>query len=304
MDGVTQVATDLGAVKKAGHFLVLVQDRTAGGNLTWLESCVRARTLPQSRESGVFVSPGTEKPSSVQRRNAPPSRSGGGLPVSQRRGNAPRPDRQRGASPERGACLVFVPGTRATPRAAPGPLGEGSPDEEPGQCGSVGRRSGAVAVNRPDTRPDTDGSVGTAAPRQASVALRGEQCLFSWPPFSLLCPPGLSSPLQGKRWRSVTPAVFTVVFFSPGPKVCSLVFGHTRFSFRGLSRARRAGGPAAFLLLPLPRPGAVPLGSPGDGPNKSSLCARRSGSAPGVSPLCPAGRRRARPPSRAPFPAS
>lgn len=80
-DGVTQVATYLGEVKKAGHFSILVQNRTAGGNLTWLESYVRTKTLTQSRKSGVFVSPGIKKTSLVKWRNASPSRSGGGLPV-------------------------------------------------------------------------------------------------------------------------------------------------------------------------------------------------------------------------------
>lgn len=65
MDGVTQVATYLAEVKKPKllffFFLVLVRNRTAGGNLTWLESYVRAKTLTQSRKSGVFVSPGIKK---------------------------------------------------------------------------------------------------------------------------------------------------------------------------------------------------------------------------------------------------
>lgn len=61
MDGVTQVAAYLGEVKKAGHFSVLVQNRTAGGNLTWLESYITAKSLTQSRKSGVFVSPGIKK---------------------------------------------------------------------------------------------------------------------------------------------------------------------------------------------------------------------------------------------------
>lgn len=61
MDGVTQVATYLAEVKKPKLFLVLVQKRTAGGNLTWLESYVRAKILMQSRKSEVFVSPGIKK---------------------------------------------------------------------------------------------------------------------------------------------------------------------------------------------------------------------------------------------------
>lgn len=81
MDGITQVATYLREVKQARHFSVLVQNRTAGGNLTWLESYVRAKTLTQSRKSGVFVSPGVKKTFLVKQCKASPSRSGGGLPV-------------------------------------------------------------------------------------------------------------------------------------------------------------------------------------------------------------------------------
>lgn len=55
------MTTYLGEPKKAGRFLVSLQNRTAGGSLTWLESYVRAKTLAHSRKSGVFVSRGIKK---------------------------------------------------------------------------------------------------------------------------------------------------------------------------------------------------------------------------------------------------
>lgn len=62
-------------------FSILVQNRTAGGSLTWLESYVRAKTLTKSRKSGVIVSPGIKKTSLVKWCNISPYHFGGGLPV-------------------------------------------------------------------------------------------------------------------------------------------------------------------------------------------------------------------------------
>lgn len=47
-------------------FSILVQNRTAGGSLTWLESYVRAKALTKSRKSRVLVSPGIKKTSLVK----------------------------------------------------------------------------------------------------------------------------------------------------------------------------------------------------------------------------------------------
>lgn len=62
-------------------FSILVQNRTAGGSLTWLESYVRAKALTKSRKSGVLVSPGIKKTSLVKWCNISPYHFGGGLPV-------------------------------------------------------------------------------------------------------------------------------------------------------------------------------------------------------------------------------
>lgn len=62
-------------------FSILVQNRTAGGSLPWLESYVRAKALTKSRKSGVLVSPGIKNTSSVKWCNISPYHFGGGLPV-------------------------------------------------------------------------------------------------------------------------------------------------------------------------------------------------------------------------------
>lgn len=110
----------------------------------------------------------------------------------------------------------------------PGPLGEGArrpPFQRRGGkprrfAGGVRWQSGAVTVNRPDTRPDTNTSVATTAPRQTSVTLRGERCPFApgrpSPPSAL---PGRIH-LHGGKWR---PGVEEQC---PGPPLMSAVEGH------------------------------------------------------------------------------
>lgn len=62
-------------------FSILVQNRTAGGSLTWLESYVRAKALTKSRKSHVLVSPGIKNTSLVKWCNISSYHFGGGLPV-------------------------------------------------------------------------------------------------------------------------------------------------------------------------------------------------------------------------------
>lgn len=178
MDGITQVATYLGEVKKAGPFPFWF--RTAGGSLTWLESYVRAKALTKRRKSGVLVSPGIKKTSLVKWCNISPYHFRGGLPVTTpacisalEMSLVPKGSRR-----DCRACSLFGFGPgEAVARRNGIHVGAGDWDtwvrapvafpsirgRKPGRFGGVSRQSGAVTVNRPDTRPDADTSVATTA---------------------------------------------------------------------------------------------------------------------------------------------
>lgn len=162
-------------------FSILVQNRTAGGSLTWLESYIRAKALMKSRKSGVLVSPGIKKTSLVKWCNISPYHFRGGLPVTNPAcisalemslvpkgsrsdcracslfgfGPGEAVERRNGIRAGAGDCGPLVEDARRPPFRQRG--------RKPGRFGGVRRQSGAVRVNRPDTRPDADTSVATTA---------------------------------------------------------------------------------------------------------------------------------------------
>lgn len=100
-----------------------------------------------------------------------------------------------------------------------------------GGFGGIRGRSGAVTVNRPDARPDTDTSVATSHSMTDICDIeRGAMPFRAWLPFSLLCPrrspPRPNSPFRGKR-RHPAPPVLSAAqghpcyFSPPGPGLLS-----------------------------------------------------------------------------------
>lgn len=230
----------------------MVQNRTAGGSLTWLESYVRAKTLTQSRKTGVFVSPGIKKTSLAKRCHASPSWSGGGLPVT-----APAcvnglemPLAPEGSRSEHRAWGLpgFCPGEATGSRGTgawpcrgwgPGPLGEGvhrPPFQRKGR--KPGRFGGAVGKSvLSQLIALTPGQIpATRWPLLLSTDIcdieRGAMPFCAWPPFIPLCPPEPIHLSQGK-WkpgeksgaqahRSCQQQEVTPVTFLPRSHICSL----------------------------------------------------------------------------------
>ncbi|XP_016152450.1 PREDICTED: vascular endothelial growth factor A [Ficedula albicollis] len=188
-------------------FSILVQNRTAGGSLTWLESYVRAKALTRSRKSRVLVSPGIKKTSLAKWCNISSYRFGGGLPVTTPACTSALEMSlvPKGSRSECRACSLFGcgPGEAVEREWDPGrgwelgPLGEGArhlpPSREEENAGGLAASVGKVVLSllialTPGRMPTPpwppllgDGPC---------VTLRGERCP---------CLPGSPSPRSALR---------------------------------------------------------------------------------------------------------